>query len=97
MCQSAGLCATLVGVDADSSDTAARRRVLQHLRDLIEALDRRVPHVERAGEVTIAREASDLRATAMQRVAELEDEERAATNPAPPSQERLTGRRRSSE
>jgi hypothetical protein len=51
---------------------------VQHLRDLIEALDRRVPHVERAGEVNIAREASELRTLALQRVAELEAEEAAA-------------------
>jgi hypothetical protein len=51
---------------------------VQHLRDLIDALDRRVPHVERAGETTIAREASELRTLALRRVAELEAEEGAA-------------------
>src|SRR4029077_20296642 len=77
-------CARIRDVDANNSNTAARRRVLQHLRDLIEALDRRVPQVERAGEVTIAREASDLRAMALKRVAELEAEERAAADTVPP-------------
>ena len=39
------------------------------LQELIEALDRRVPHVERAGEATIAADARRLRATASERVA----------------------------
>ena len=34
-----------------------RERVVTALRELIEALDRRVPHVERLGEVGIARDA----------------------------------------
>jgi hypothetical protein len=41
------------------------------LEDLIAALDRRVPRVEQAGEVTIAREAAALRARAVDRLAEL--------------------------
>ena len=44
------------------------------LRELIEALDRRVPHVERAGEARIAREAAALKAKALERIAELERE-----------------------
>lgn len=71
-------------VDADSSTATDRRRLVQHLRDLIDALDRRVPQVERAGEVTIAREASELRALALQRVAELEAVEGAADSSEPP-------------
>jgi hypothetical protein len=43
----------------------------RELKELVAALDRRVPHVERAGEVTIAREASALRAKAVARLAEL--------------------------
>ena len=39
------------------------------LQELIEALDRRVPHVERAGEAKIAADARRLRATASERVA----------------------------
>ena len=50
--------------------TAERRRELQ---ELIAALDRRVPHIERAGEAAIARDAAALRNQAMQRLAELED------------------------
>ncbi len=33
-----------------------RTRKLRHLHELIAALDRRVPHVERIGEIEIARE-----------------------------------------
>ncbi len=53
-----------------------RRRLIPELRELIAALDRRVPQVERAGEVSIAREAAALRDKAVQRIAELEAEER---------------------
>ena len=38
-----------------------RDRVVAALRELVEALDRRVLHVERLGEVRIAREAAALR------------------------------------
>ena len=41
------------------------------LKELITALDRRVPHVERAGEAAIAHEAAALRAKAVCRLAEL--------------------------
>jgi len=44
------------------------------LRELIEALDRRLPHVERAGEAEIVRDAATLKARALQRIAELEHE-----------------------
>jgi hypothetical protein len=46
--------------------------VLRELRELIAALDRRAPQVERAGEVAIAREAATLRERAMKRIEELE-------------------------
>jgi hypothetical protein len=42
------------------------------LHELIAALDRRVPRVERVGEVSIAREAVALRNKALQRIAILE-------------------------
>ena len=41
------------------------------LRALIEALDQRVPHVERLGEVRIAREAAALREEAAKRIDQL--------------------------
>jgi hypothetical protein len=43
----------------------------RELQDLIAALDRRVPRVERAGEAAIARDAATLRAKAADRLAEL--------------------------
>ena len=43
----------------------------RELEELIAALDRRVPRVEQAGEVAIAREAAALRAKASNRLAEL--------------------------
>jgi hypothetical protein len=49
-----------------------RTRKLRHLHELIAALDRRVPQVERIGESEIAREGRALREKALQRIAELE-------------------------
>ena len=43
----------------------------RELRELIAALDRRVPRVEQAGEAAIARDAATLREKAMKRLAEL--------------------------
>ena len=52
-----------------------RGELIQELRELIAALDRRVPHVERAGEVSIARDAAALKARALKRIKDLEREE----------------------
>lgn len=41
------------------------------LEELIDALDRRVPRIEHAGESTIARDAAALRAKAVDRLAKL--------------------------
>ncbi len=46
----------------------------QELQDLIAALDRRVPQVQRAGETAIARDAVMLKARALRRIEELERE-----------------------
>jgi hypothetical protein len=54
--------------------TPSRRTVVEDLRDLVAALDRRVPHLEREGEHAIARDAATLRADALKRIAELEQE-----------------------
>jgi hypothetical protein len=43
----------------------------RELEELIVALDRRVPRVERAGEAAIARDAAALRQKAVQRLAQL--------------------------
>jgi len=48
--------------------------VVRELQELIAALDRRVPQVQRAGEASIAREAAALRARALNRIEELERE-----------------------
>jgi hypothetical protein len=45
--------------------------VVQTLRELVDALDRRVAHVERLGEARIAREAAGLRKEAVGRIQEL--------------------------
>ena len=49
-----------------------RARALRHLRELIEALDRRVPQIERSGEIAIAQDAATLRAKALERLVHLE-------------------------
>ena len=54
---------------ADQDDTPTEQ--IQLLRELIEALDRRVPQIERTGEIQIARDAADLREKALKRLAEL--------------------------
>jgi hypothetical protein len=41
------------------------------LEELIAALDRRMPHLEREGEAAIATDAAKLRATAIKRLGEL--------------------------
>jgi hypothetical protein len=60
---------TSIGV----TTTAAVRELLE----LIAALDRRVPRVERAGEADIARDAAELRTRAMKRIETLERDRQA--------------------
>ena len=60
-----------------------RTRKLRHLHELIAALDRRVPQVERIGEIDIAREGRTLRDKALQRIAELEASPEASHAPGP--------------
>lgn len=47
------------------------QELTRELEELIAALDRRVPCVERAGEAAIARDAAALREKAVNRLAEL--------------------------
>ena len=49
-----------------------RTPAVRELLDLIAALDRRVPRVERTGETAIARDAAELKARALRRIAELD-------------------------
>jgi hypothetical protein len=58
--------------DKTSAHEADPARALRRLRELIAALDRRVPRVERAGETGIARDAATLRARAVDRMTKLE-------------------------
>jgi len=52
--------------------TRPNRTLLHDLRELVAAVDRRVPRLERVGEGAIAREAQGLRRLALKRIAELE-------------------------
>jgi hypothetical protein len=54
------------------SAESASTRIIRELHELIAALDRRVPQVQRAGEVSIAKAAAGLKAEALRRIAELE-------------------------
>ncbi len=47
-------------------------RLIEQLRELIAALDSRVPHLEREGEIRIADEAAALRQKAIDRLAQLQ-------------------------
>jgi hypothetical protein len=58
--------------DATITDEVSRTRTIRELRELVAALDRRVPQVHRLGEVSIARAAAALKAAALQRIEELE-------------------------
>jgi hypothetical protein len=55
--------------DTPRNDTSKQ---IGHLRELIAALDRRVPRIERAGEAQIARDAAALKKKALDRLAELQ-------------------------
>ena len=55
--------------DAASDDP---QQLIGQLRELIDALDARVPHLERTGEVQIAADAAALKAKALTRIARLE-------------------------
>lgn len=50
------------------------RQLIAELRELVSALDRRVPRLERTGEIEIARDAAELRARALKRIADIESE-----------------------
>lgn len=45
---------------------------LYHLNELISALDRRMPQVQRAGEASIASAAAQLRSEAIRRIGEIQ-------------------------
>jgi len=62
-----------VGHPAESNmKTRSDQTLIHDLRELIAALDHRVPHLERDGEREIARDAQALRRAALARITELE-------------------------
>jgi hypothetical protein len=56
----------------DRRSAAEAAEVLTALRELVEALDRRVPHLERSGEIQISKDAALLRNEAVTRIATLQ-------------------------
>jgi hypothetical protein len=62
-----GALARTHAVEVETSDA----ELLEALAEIVEALDRRIPHVERASESEIAADAKRLRAAALQRIASL--------------------------
>jgi hypothetical protein len=58
-----------------AANEADRQRAIRHLRQLVDALNRRVPHVERVGEAAIARDAAELMQKALKRLKALEESE----------------------
>ena len=56
------------------SNAVSRQQIIDHLAELVEAIDRRLPQVARTGETTIATAAAALRQEAVKRIAELEAE-----------------------
>jgi hypothetical protein len=57
---------------ADDRTKLDTKRAIRHLRQFVEALDRRVPHIERVGEAQIADDAAALKEKALRRIAQLE-------------------------
>jgi hypothetical protein len=69
--------------DTTPDVTPTPARTLAALRELVRALDRRVPQVERAGELRIARDAQLLRHEALTRIEELQRESAGGGPPNP--------------
>ena len=55
-----------------TEESQSRRKLVHELRELIAALDRRVPQLEREGEQDIARDSALLKKKAQERIARLE-------------------------
>jgi hypothetical protein len=71
-----------INLTMTNGSSAARSELVRQLRELVAALDQRVPHVERSGEAAIARDAAALREKALRRIAALEDPGTEADNAA---------------
>ena len=65
----------------DTTAAASPAQTVRELLELIAALDRRVPHVERLGEISIARAASALKLEALKRIEDLEREPSPSSSP----------------
>ena len=61
-----------MGVISSPFESTHTQTLIEELRELVEALDRRVPRLERAGETAITRDALRLRDEAVARLATLE-------------------------
>jgi hypothetical protein len=57
--------------DLQRTGPSDQDHLIAALKELIDALDRRIPHVERLGEIQIAHEATALRNKALARIEEL--------------------------
>ena len=92
--------------DRPITGSSSPSEVIAALRELIEALDRRVPHAERSGEIRIGKDAAMLRKEAVARIEALQraglnrpthDQELADAimtddgNPTPGGEERRAG------
>ena len=58
--------------EVQSTTEIGRERLIEQLRELVAALDRRVPRLEREGEIRIADEAAALRQKALDRIEQLQ-------------------------
>ena len=58
--------------EAQITTEIGHERLIEQLRELVAALDSRVPHLEREGEIRIADEAAALRQKAIDRLAQLQ-------------------------
>jgi hypothetical protein len=59
-------------IERPTTEEIDRARTVRELHELIAALDRRVPRVERVGEIAIARAAAELKGEALKRIEDLE-------------------------
>ena len=58
--------------DGQITTEIGHERLIEQLRELVAALDSRVPHLEREGEIRIADEAAALRQKAIDRLGQLQ-------------------------
>ena len=70
-----------VMIEHTTTKQVDRVRTVRERHELIAALDRRVPRVERAGELSIAKAAAELKVQALTRIEELEGQALASPSP----------------